>query len=78
VYSLGYFLLGFLRGDLTRSVVLVSNRLHWAIPLGSHAQWVAMGTCVTSLLVYRSWKHEQTFWTQFRPIFRAAKARFSP
>ena len=77
-YGFGYFLLGFLRGDLTRSVVLISNRLHWTIPFGSHEQWAALCACALSLLVCRSWRHEQAFWTQFRPLFRAAKARFSP
>jgi hypothetical protein len=76
-YGLGYFLLGFLRGDLTRSVVLISGRLHWAVPFGSHEQWAALGACAFSWLVYRSWKHEQAFWTQLRPFFRAAKARIS-
>jgi phosphatidylglycerol:prolipoprotein diacylglycerol transferase len=77
-YSLGYLLLGFLRGDLTRSVVLISSRLHWTVPFGSHEQWAALGACAFSLLVCRSWKHEQAFWTQFRPFFRAARARFNP
>jgi len=77
-YGLGYFLLGFLRGDLTPSVMLVSSRLHWTVPFGSHEQWAALGASGFSMLVCRSWKHGQAFWTQFLPFFRAAKARFSP
>jgi phosphatidylglycerol---prolipoprotein diacylglyceryl transferase len=75
-YGLGYFALGFLRGDLTRPVVLISSRLHWNIPFGSHEQWAGLGACALSWLVCKSWKHERAFWTRFRPLFRAAKARF--
>jgi prolipoprotein diacylglyceryltransferase len=76
-YGLGYFLLGFLRGDLTPTVLLVSKRLRWSIPFGSHEQLVALAVCVLSVLPWRSWMHEQPFLAKFSPLFRAAKAKIS-
>lgn len=76
-YAVGYFALGFLRGDLTPMVSLVSTRLHWAIPFGSHEQLVALGCAALTLLVWRSWKHEQPFAARFSPLFRAAKAKIN-
>jgi phosphatidylglycerol:prolipoprotein diacylglycerol transferase len=75
-YSLGYVLLGFLRGDLTHVSVL-STRWRWSLPLGSHEQLVALGACALALMVWRSWKHEQAFCTRFKPLFRAAKTKLN-
>jgi phosphatidylglycerol---prolipoprotein diacylglyceryl transferase len=73
-YGLGYFLLGFLRGDLRRSVLVVA-RMHWRIPVGSHEQLIALGSCVLALFVWKSWKYEQGFVDQLRQIFRAAQTK---
>jgi phosphatidylglycerol---prolipoprotein diacylglyceryl transferase len=73
-YGLGYFFLGFLRGDLPRSVLVIA-RVHWSIPVGSSEQLVALGSSVVALLVWRSWKYEQGFLDQLRRLFRAAPAK---
>jgi hypothetical protein len=69
-------LLGFLRGDQAHVIVL-STRWRWSVPLGSHEQLVAVGACVLALMVRRSWKHEQAFVAQFRPLFRAVTTKIS-
>ena len=74
LYSLGYFLLGFLRGDLQRTVLVVA-RFHWAVPVGSIEQDIALASCVLALLVWKSWKNEQAFLDKIRAIFRAEKAK---
>ncbi len=76
-YAIGYFLFGFLRGDSTPTVLLVSKRLNWVIPLGSHEQLTALGVCTLALLAWPRWKNEQALLARVAPFFRAAKARIA-
>ncbi len=73
-YGLGYFLLGFLRGDRPRSVLVIA-RMHWTIPVGSHEQLIALGSCVFALFVWKCWKNEQGFSDRLHRFFRAAQTK---
>lgn len=68
LYSLGYLLLGTLRGD-TERIRLTLRRFQYSMSLGSHEQLLALGAVLMLWAVHWSWLREQPliarFWATF-------------
>lgn len=58
LYSIGYLLLGTLRGD-TERIRLTFGRFHYSMSLGSHDQLLALGAVLMLWVVYWNWSREQ-------------------